>query len=284
MKGVVTQELSLLEFVQQLAPESSKNTLRSWIAAGRVLVSGERVEKGNARVFPGQEVIIGSKPLFISNDIRIVYEDKEIVVLEKPAGLLTVETDFEKETTVHAILKRRLKGRQVFPVHRLDRETSGIMLFAYTESARDTLKDQFEQRLIDKTYMAVVEGNLTPLRGTWESYLEEDEFYRVSSTIHSGRGKLAITHYEVVKSNRRYSLLSLRLETGRKNQLRVHCADAGYPIAGDSKYGAGTDPADRLCLHAHRIGFAHPRTGKAFVFESPAPASFTKLFSLSVKS
>jgi 23S rRNA pseudouridine1911/1915/1917 synthase len=278
MKGVVTQELSLLEFIQQLAPESSKNTLRSWIAAGRVLVSGERVEKGNARVFPGQEVIIGSKPIFIRNDIRIVYEDKEIVVLEKPAGLLSVETDFEKETTVHAILKKRFKGRQVFPVHRLDRETSGIMLFAYTESARDALKDQFEQRLIDKTYMAVVEGTLTPAQGTWESYLEEDEFYRVSSTIHSERGKLAITHYKVVKSNRRYSLLSLTLETGRKNQLRVHCADAGYPIAGDSKYGAGTDPADRLCLHAHRIAFAHPRTGKAFVFESPAPLSFTKLF------
>lgn len=284
MKGVVAQKLSLLEFIEQLAPESSKNTLRSWIAAGRVRVCGERVEKANARVLPGQEVIIGSKPIFIGNAIRIVYEDREIVVLEKPAGLLSVETDFEKETTVHAILKRRLKGRQVFPVHRLDRETSGIMLFAYTESARDALKDQFEERLIDKTYRAVVEGALTPALGIWESYLEEDEFYRVSSTIHPERGKLAVTRYEVVKSNPRYSLLSLKLETGRKNQLRVHCADAGYPIAGDSKYGAGTDPADRLCLHAHRIVFAHPQTGKSLVFESPIPVSFTKLFSLSVKS
>lgn len=279
MKGIVTVELSLLEFIQQLAPDSSKSTLRSWLAAGRVLVSGERIERGNTRVFPGQEVIIGSKPVFIRNAIRIVYEDKEVVVLEKPAGLLSVETDFEKELTVHAILKQRLKGRQVFPVHRLDRETSGIMLFAYTEFSRDALKDQFEQRLIDKTYMAVVEGSLTPPQGTWQSYLEEDSFYRVSSTIDAERGKLAITHYNVIKSNRRYSLLNLKLETGRKNQLRVHCADAGYPIAGDSKYGAGTDPADRLCLHAHRIVFGHPRTGKSFIFESPAPLSFTKLFS-----
>jgi tRNA pseudouridine32 synthase/23S rRNA pseudouridine746 synthase/23S rRNA pseudouridine1911/1915/1917 synthase len=260
-----------------MAPESSKNTLRSWLQAGRITVDGQRVERANVQVLPGQEVVLGAKVAFIRGSLRIVHDDDHIVVLEKPEGLLSVATDFETRATVHAMLKRQFHNRKVFPVHRLDRETSGIMLFAYTEKARDEMKRQFEQHLIDKTYFAIVEKQMPLGPGTWESYLEEDDFYYVKSTNDSQRGKLATTHYEVLKTERNRSLLRLNPKTGRKNQLRVHCAEAGHYIVGDKKYGAQTNPIKRVCLHAQKITFAHPVTGRSMTFVAPLPEVFSKI-------
>jgi 23S rRNA pseudouridine1911/1915/1917 synthase len=281
MKRIASKQISLLEFLQEMAPDSSKNTLRSWLQAGRISVDKQRNIRANAQVLPGQEVCIGPKVAFLKGSIRILHEDDAIVVLEKPEGLLSVATDFENRATVHAMLKRQYHQRRVYPVHRLDRETSGVMVFVYTELARDRMKAQFEQHLIDKTYYAIVEGEMAEKKGSWESYLEEDDFFYVKSTLGSGRGKLASTHYEVLKTGKNRSLLRLKPQTGRKNQLRVHCSEAGHPIVGDKKYGAASNPLKRVCLHAQKISFAHPVTQKRMVFSSSLPENFNKLFDIS---
>jgi tRNA pseudouridine32 synthase/23S rRNA pseudouridine746 synthase/23S rRNA pseudouridine1911/1915/1917 synthase len=277
MKHTADKQATLLELLQEMAPDSSKNTLRSWLQAGRVTIDDQRADRANIEVQKGQVVLIGPKVSFIRGSLRILHDDDDIVVLEKPEGLLSVATDFENRATVHAMLKRQFHNRRVYPVHRLDRETSGVMLFAYSEKARDQIKSQFEQHTVDKTYFAIVEGQMPLGKGAWESYLEEDDFYFVKSTNHSVRGKLAITHYEVLKTSNNRSLLRLKPQTGRKNQLRVHCSEDGHPIVGDKKYGANTNPIKRVCLHAQRISFTHPTSGRRMTFSVPLPEIFFKI-------
>lgn len=277
MKHTADRSSSLLDILHEMAPDSSKNTLRSWLQSGRVTVNGQRSERANIEVHAGQIVEIGSKVTFVRGSLRIAHDDDQIVVLEKPEGLLSVATDFETRATVHAMLKRQFHNRKVYPVHRLDRETSGVMLFAYTEVARDALKSQFEEHTIDKTYYAIVEREMPLGSGKWESYLEEDDFYFVKTTNDSVRGKLAVTHYEVLKAERNRSLLRLKPVSGRKNQLRVHCSEAGHPIVGDKKYGAKTNPLKRVCLHAQKITFSHPTSRKKMTFSTPIPLAFSKI-------
>jgi 23S rRNA pseudouridine1911/1915/1917 synthase len=279
MKTIADKKTTLLEVLQELAPDSSKNTLRSWLEAGRVTVDKKPVNRANTEILSGQEVAVGHKVAFLRRSVKILHEDEELIVLEKPEGLLSVATDFEKKATVHAILKRRYHQRRVYPVHRLDRDTSGVMIFAYTEKTRDLLKTQFEEHQIDKTYFAIVEGEMAQKRGTWESYLEEDDFYYVKSTNDSQHGKLAVTHFELIKSHRNCSLLRLKPQSGRKNQLRVHCSEAGHPIMGDKKYGAKSNPLKRVCLHAYQIGFTHPK-GKRMTFQALWPENFNKIFDI----
>jgi 23S rRNA pseudouridine1911/1915/1917 synthase len=279
MKAIVENKTTLLEVLQRMSPDSSKNTLRSWLEAGRVLVDKKPSLRANTEVLPGQEVSVGPKVSFLRGSIRILHEDEDLVVLEKPEGLLSVATDFGKEPSVHAMLKKRFHNRRVYPVHRLDRETSGVMIFAYTEKARDFLKKEFEERRVGKTYFAIVEGKRLEPKGTWECYLEEDDFYYVKSTGDSQNGKLAVTHFDVVKCKGNFTLLRLKPQTGRKNQLRVHCAEAGFPIAGDKKYRAKTNPLKRLCLHAHQISFIHPK-GRRMTFQALWPENFNKLFDI----
>jgi tRNA pseudouridine32 synthase/23S rRNA pseudouridine746 synthase/23S rRNA pseudouridine1911/1915/1917 synthase len=169
MKLKIQEKTSLLVALQQLSPESSKNTLKTWVDQGRVSVDETRVSSTRQELLPGQELKVGPKVAYTEHGIKILYEDEHLVVLDKPDKLLTVATSAENEKTVHAILKRRLR-RMVYPVHRLDRDTSGVMLFAYTTEARDLLKEQFAQHSIDRIYYAIVEGTPTPLKGTLEKY------------------------------------------------------------------------------------------------------------------
>ena len=197
MKHTADKNCSLLEILHCMAPDSSKNTLRSWIQSGRVTVDQKPSMRANTEVSAGQEVIVGPKVTFIRGSLRILHDDDQIVVLEKPEGLLSVATEKETRATVHAMLKRQFHNRRVYPVHRLDRETSGVMLFVYNEEARDHLKSQFEEHTIDKTYYAIVEKMVPQGQGTGKTTLEEDDFYFVKTTNDSVRGKLAITHYRV---------------------------------------------------------------------------------------
>jgi tRNA pseudouridine32 synthase/23S rRNA pseudouridine746 synthase/23S rRNA pseudouridine1911/1915/1917 synthase len=263
------KDLLLLEALALLSPESSKNTLRSWIEKGRVAVAGSIAKKANMAVKQGEEVAVGKKVNFISRDIKVFYEDEHLIVLEKPAGLLSVMTDSNLSDNVHHVLKRRFYSQRVFPVHRLDRDTSGVMVFAYSEKAREGLKQQFMDHSISREYIAIAEGEVVPEKGTWKSYLREDKNYFVKSAAHGGQ--LAITHYRVLKQDGKRSLLHLKLETGRKNQIRVQAAEAGFPILGDAKYGRGKK--ERLYLHARLLAFIHPATGKKLSFESPSDFS-----------
>jgi 23S rRNA pseudouridine1911/1915/1917 synthase len=271
MRTEIQEKSTLLEVLQRLSPDSSKNTLRSWVEQGRVLVDDKQITSWRHILQPGQLVKVGPKVFFADEGIRVLYEDSHLIVIDKPEKLLSVASLDETESNVHAILRRRLKKR-VFPVHRLDKDTSGVLVFAYTEVARDGLKEQFADHSIERVYYAFVEGTLTPPKGTWKSYLVEDESYFVKS---SKTGKLAITHYQVMNAKRGISLVKFQLETGRKNQIRVHASEAGHPVVGDTKYG-GQSRRVRLCLHAHILAFNHPVKKKRIRFVSPLPELFSQ--------
>ena len=258
-------ESSLLDLLKLQFPESSTTTLRSWIEQGRVQVGGKILRRANHSVKKDELITLHKKVQFLPAEMRLLYEDNDLIVIDKPEGLLSVGLDYGAAINAHTLLKKRAEGR-VFPVHRLDRDTSGVMVFAYTEKARNSLKRQFEEHSIEREYLALLEGKLPELKGTWESFLQEDRNYK----MHSGAvGKKSVTHFEVIEHRKWHTLVRFRLETGRKNQIRVHAQDAGHPIAGDKKYGAKTNPLKRLCLHAHKLGFIHPKTGKLMRFESP---------------
>lgn len=277
MRFICEKNCSLIELLAISAPESSKSTLRSWIKEGRVTVDGDLAKRADLLVLKDQIVSIGPKVSYITPGMRLIYEDKHLVAIEKPVGLLSVSTAFQKEETAHALLKKYYHPRKVFVVHRLDQDTSGVMLFALSEEGYQGLKELFEQHAIERSYCAIVEGKLDECEGRWESYLYEDSQYKVHSTQNPTEGSLAVTHYFLENKTAHYSRLTLKLETGRKNQIRVHCQEHGHPVVGDEKYGAATNPLRRLCLHAQFIGFQHPVTGKQMHFSSKPPAEFDRL-------
>jgi 23S rRNA pseudouridine1911/1915/1917 synthase len=284
MKYIAPSDLPILDVLAQLSPQSSKNTLRSWIKEGRVQVNDVAVKNPSLMVLEGQQVTVGQRKKIIRPGIPLLYEDQDLVIIDKPTGLLSVATAFEKGETIHALLKAHYHPRKVFVVHRLDQDTSGVMVFALNQEACDRLKDLFEVHNIERAYTAIVEGHVTIPHGTWESYQYEDSQYVVHETEDETRGRLAITHFQTIASSRRYTWLELKLETGRKNQIRVHCQSAGYPVVGDKKYGAQSNPLKRLCLHAHLLAFQHPFTKKKLRFESPVPEGFYRLVPSVLKS
>lgn len=213
--------------------------------------------------------------------ISILHEDDDILAIDKPAGLLTIATDTEREhTAYHLLMDYVRKGcdrspRRVFIVHRLDRETSGVLLFARTEQAKRRLQAQWPDT--EKTYLAIVRGSLTQKADTITSYLTENAAFRVYSTQDRVHGLLSRTAYQVLAESNGLSLLEVRLLTGRKHQIRVHLADRGHPVVGDRKYGAPREACRQLALHARSIAFNHPVTGRRLVLTAEVPAFFEQL-------
>ena len=209
---------------------------------------------------------------------EIVYEDEELLVADKPAGLLTISTETEKERTLYyevtAYVRTVKKENRVFVVHRLDRETSGLVVFAKNPKSKAYLQENWEQA--EKKYAAVVEGRPHEREGEVRSRLAEDKFKRVYKSS-SREARESVTYYRILTSNGRYSMLELQLGTGRKNQIRVHMADLGNPVAGDFKYGAHSDPLGRMALHAFYLSFPHPLDDNIKVFRSTIPEPFSRL-------
>jgi len=214
--------------------------------------------------------------------LTILYEDRDIIVIDKSSGLLTVKAKYEKEKTAHHILTNYIrKGsfkstKQVFVVHRLDRDTSGVLVFAKSFKAKENLKLQWKS--VKKKYLAMVHGILTEKSGIITSYLSENEDYEVSSVKDSRKGELAKTRYKVLKEAKRFSLLEIELLTGKKNQIRVHFSEKGHPLVGDDKYGKKGEPKSRLALHSHYLTFRHPYSGKELTFEAEVPGFFKSNF------
>jgi 23S rRNA pseudouridine1911/1915/1917 synthase len=210
--------------------------------------------------------------------IRIVFEDESVVIADKPAGVLTVATDAERSKTLYAALREYLNRKKprekLFVVHRLDREASGLLVFAKTIEAKQRLQDQFKNHTAGRRYIVAVEGRVKADDFTIRSYLTENAAYRVYSTSNKKIGKLAITHMHVLKRNTKTTLLEVRLETGRKHQIRVHLAESGHPVVGDKNYGTGWNPIRRLALHGARLDFKHPASGKLMTFHAAYPKSF----------
>jgi 23S rRNA pseudouridine1911/1915/1917 synthase len=275
MKYKNEKNVALLDLLSTLYPDSSKTTLRSWIKQDRVTVDGTLAKIATQEILKDQVIEVDTSKRTSIQGIPVLYQDQHIIVIDKPEGLVSVATSFNTQKTAHAILKRHFSPRRVHVVHRLDQETSGVMLFALSEQAYDNLKIMFEKHELERGYTAMVEGAVESESGTWTSYLYEDSSYTVHSISDQTQGRLAITHYKTMWKQGNYSWLEISLETGRKNQIRVHCKDAGHPIAGDKKYGATTNPKKRLCLHAHLLGFRHPITNKPMRFNSTASFAST---------
>lgn len=220
--------------------------------------------------------------------LDILYEDDCIIVADKPSGLLTMSTGKEGEITAYSILtdyvrsarggrNTRDKGR-IFIVHRLDRDTSGVIVFAKDEQTKHALQDDWNETILERKYIAAVEGTLEYDEGTVASYLKDNpKSMKVSSSWTDNGGKYSVTHFKVLRSSGEYSLVEFELETGRKNQIRVHASVIGNPVAGDRKYGSASNPLHRLCLHASTLVFHHPRTGQLLRFDTGIPKDFMRL-------
>jgi 23S rRNA pseudouridine1911/1915/1917 synthase len=277
---VVRDAQTLLDALARLYPDSTKTTLRQLLQTGRVRVNGEVEKNARRELDPGELVEVGQKSVqpALPPGLAILHEDDDVIVVLKSHGLLTVATERERETTAQAYLNAYLKekgGERIHVVHRIDRETSGVLVFAKTFAAREALKEKFAAHDVERVYIAVIEGELQPPSGTIRSHLRERRDLRMESVEAHPDAKLAVTHYRTIESNGKYSLLEIRLETGRKNQIRTHLAEAGHPVVGDRMYGSTVNPLGRLGLHAKILGFEHPRTGKKLVFTVPVPKGFT---------
>ncbi len=283
MRRIVSAPAPLLDALQRLFPESSKTTLRKMLQNGRVRVNGE-MEKDAKRELDADDVVEvaqKSAKLALPVGLTILHEDTDVIVVLKGNGLLTVATERDHENTAQAFLNTYLGARReerIHVVHRLDRETSGVLVFAKNFHAREQLKEQFAAHTVDRLYIAVIEGHLDPPAGTIRSYLIERKDLRMQSVDAHPDAKLAVTHYRTVATSPQYSMLEVRLETGRKNQIRAHLSEAGHPVVGDPLYGSTVNPLGRLGLHAKLLGFMHPTTGKKMVFTSTVPKSFRDLF------
>jgi len=211
--------------------------------------------------------------------IKIIYEDKYILVVDKPTNILSVSTENEKERTmfhlVYNYIKSKNKNNKIFIVHRLDKDTSGLMIFAKSEIVKQKLQDNWD-KLVERYYIAIVYGDVLEKEKTIKSYIAETKTLLSYSTTKE-KGKLAITKYEKIKSNKKYTMLNINILTGRKNQIRLHMKEMGHIIVGDKKYGAKTNPINRLCLHANRLIFKHPITNKIIELSSDYPKQFEEL-------
>jgi 23S rRNA pseudouridine1911/1915/1917 synthase len=260
-----------------LFPGTSGRTLKQWLERGRVRVNGTVVRRGDAAVRPGDRVELGAPQAApIPAPLRLVHEDAEILVIDKAPGLLTVADLSERERTVYRLLsdwmQRRDAGR-IFVVHRLDRETSGLLVVARSIKAKAALQEQFRARTPERVYVARVEGVVREATGTLTSRLVEDRSLRVRPTRDTRQGREAITRYRVIGREVDSTLLELTLVTGRRGQIRAQLAALGHPIMGDRAYGSRRDPLGRVCLHATRLGFTHP-DGRRVSFQSPPPSGF----------
>lgn len=282
----VEKSCELLQFLQEQMPDSSRSKVKELLSHS-VCVEGRRVSQYNFPLQPGQVVSIekaGWKERLKPRDLDIVYEDDFLFVVNKHEGLLS-NSKKPNETTVITILNRYLSMTHqrchAHIVHRLDRDTSGLMVVSKSKEVSQRFEADWKGIVSDRAYVAVAWGKLEPAVGTIQSWLTDGEYCVLSSPTDNG-GKLAITHYKVVRTSRRYSLVELRLDTGRRNQIRVHLREEQHPVVHDPMYGYKDDvsPINRLALHAFRLGFTHPITGRKLKFETPYPASFEKLMEL----
>lgn len=280
---IVREPMELMAFLQARMPEVSRQKIKGLLTKRLVYVDQQIITQYNHPLEVGQKVQISRQKAsteFHNNLLRIVYEDAYLIVIEKQPGLLSVSSEREKERTACSILTEYLrksnKRARAYVVHRLDRDTSGIMMFAKDEKTQNTLRNNWHDIVYDRRYVAVVMGEMEKDSGTVTSYLTDRKLYVASSPVDDG-GQLAITHYQTVRRGSGMSLVELRLETGRKNQIRVHMADLGHPVAGDGRYGIeDANPLGRLGLHAFKLCFTHPVTYERMKFETPYPAPFKR--------
>jgi 23S rRNA pseudouridine1911/1915/1917 synthase len=282
-------ETALLDWLLTALKPMNRTRVKQLLRAGRVVVNDRATTRHDHPLHPGDRItIVREDATFMESDQRksheltVNYVDDAVIVIEKPAGLLTVATESEKLDTAFARLKAQLERQRAgrpHVVHRLDRETSGLLLFARSAEVRDRLQANWDH--VTKTYLALVEGQPKPSAGMVDNFLSEGRDLRVRVSHRSnGDAKQAITAYRQLATRGQYSLVEVELRTGRKHQIRVHLSGLGCPIIGDDVYGASTNPARRLGLHAWRLTFEHPRTGKRIGLEARYPEPLGRIVGL----
>jgi 23S rRNA pseudouridine1911/1915/1917 synthase len=280
------QTWPLLATLLALLPHKNRASIKAVLRDRQVLVDGQAVGQFDHQLRPGQVVAVHWDHAGSSHKaplgVRIVHEDDDLLIIDKPAGLLTVATDKEKRKTAYAILSAYVKeqdpGNKIFIVHRLDRETSGLLMFAKNEAIKRLVQDSWNDTISRRSYVAVVEGRVAEEQGTITSWLNESKALIVYSSQNPQHGRKAITHYRKLRESAAMTLLQLNLETGRKHQIRVHLQDINHPVVGDSKYGSTINPLRRLALHAQVLAFTHPKTHQDWLFETEIPKNFLNLF------
>ena len=279
----VKENAPLLEYLINNVSES-RSKLKATLQGRGIAVNGRMVTQFDYQLKAGDKIIISrhkKQNQFKSRYVKIVYEDRWLVVVEKNIGILSMAAGHSSLNVKSVLDDYFLKSRQkcrAHVVHRLDRDTSGLMVYAKDIETEQILEHHWHQIVYDRRYVAVVSGEMEQNNGTIANWLKDNKAYITYSSPTDNGGKYAVTHFQVLNRTTEHSLVEYKLETGRKNQIRVHSADMGHPVCGDMKYGNGDDPLHRLCLHAYMLCFTHPVTGEPMEFSTPIPTAFRSLF------
>lgn len=276
---------TLLSAVSKILSDHTPTKVKSMLKHNQFAINGMPCSQFDREVNAGDEIAINfdrAFAVFKNQRIQLVYEDDDIIIVNKGYGVLSMGTEQVKEGTVYSEMRKYVKTHnpkaQVFIVHRLDRDTSGLMMLAKSRLAKDNLQHNWNNMVLNRKYVAVLEGELEGDReGVVRSYLTENSKFEVYSVDDPSKGQLAVTRYKILARRRGHTLVELELDTGRKNQIRVHMKNLGHPIVGDRKYGASHSPIGRLALHALTLRFVHPITRKEMSFETPIPTRFQSL-------
>ncbi|MDY2575278.1 MAG: RluA family pseudouridine synthase [Bacilli bacterium] len=284
----VNKSEELLVFLLNNFPSLSRNNLKKLLSNQQVLVNGAAVRQFNFLL--AKDDIVSLSPYKVRKDgkrvskLKILYEDDELIAINKPAGLLSIATDKEKEETAYRLMmdyvQEANKKNRVFVVHRLDKETSGVLIFSKSEELKNALQDKWNDLVKLREYIAICEGKFDKKEGTRISYLLPTKTNLMFSSHKPNDGQKAITHYQVINENDTCSLLKVKIDTGRKNQIRVHMKDLGHNVVGDDKYGSNLNPINRLGLHARVLEFDHPLKNKHFKFIAETPKEFLDFFDI----
>lgn len=279
----VKENAPLLEYLINNVSES-RSKLKATLQGRGIAVNGRMVTQFYYQLKAGDKITISrhkKQNQFKSRYVKIVYEDRWLVVVEKNIGILSMAAGHSSLNVKSVLDDYFLKSRQkcrAHVVHRLDRDTSGLMVYAKDIETEQILEHNWHQIVYDRRYVAVVSGEMEQDNGTIANWLKDNKAYITYSSPTDNGGKYAVTHFQVLNRTTEHSLVEYKLETGRKNQIRVHSADMGHPVCGDVKYGNGDDPLHRLCLHAYMLCFTHPVTGEPMEFSTPIPTAFRSLF------
>lgn len=278
------EESTLMQCLEAKLTDHKRTSIKALMKYNQVALNSMPTSQFDQPVHTGDTLSVNfTRPFVVFSHprIKLVYEDNDIIVINKGSGILSVSTDNVKDGTAYSILRDYLKKKDprlmLFVVHRLDRDTSGLMMFVKNVEAKEAMQHNWNNMVLGRRYVAVVEGKVEQEEGVVKSYLAETSQFEVYSTQNPDEGQLAITRFKRLQCNNGYSLMELSLDTGRKNQIRVHMKDLGHPIVGDRKYGAKASPIHRLGLHARTLHFAHPVTKKEMLFETPIPSRFLSL-------
>ena len=281
---VVKEARPLLEWLLENVPQS-RSKIKATLQGRGVKVNGKTVSQFDMMLEPGMMVAVSETKRnqmgFKNRYVKIVYEDRWLIVVEKMPGILSMaagHSSLNVKTVLDDYFRQSRQKCRAHVVHRLDRDTSGLMVYAKDMETEQILEHHWHELVYDRRYVAVVSGEMEEDEGTIANWLKDNKAYVTYSSPVDNGGKYAVTHFHTLARTTEHSLVEFKLETGRKNQIRVHTADMGHPVCGDTKYGNGDDPLHRLCLHAWLLCFEHPVTHEQMEFETPIPTDFRRLF------